>query len=533
MSQGAANMLRVVPAEEAIPHQPAIPLAPGENYRFHFDMSKCIGCKCCEVACHEQNNNPATVKWRQVGEVESGTFPDTRRFFTSIACNHCLEPTCLEGCPVDAYRKDPRTGVVVLNSDQCIGCQYCTWNCPYSAPQFNPARGVVTKCDLCHNRLADGDLPACVAACPSGAIEVEAFSPLRWRDDFSAANGPGLPDASITLSATRISVQAEYAGEVHRVDDAHLRPEKPHYSLILLTVLTQLSVGGFTSLLLLDWLHLAVTMPPALEGFFRIGPLAMVAVANLALGASVFHLGRPAYAIRAIRMWRRSWLSREVLLFSLFAGFATLYGALVWQSYWTVPGEFLIGLGALVVLSGLAGLYSSARIYCVPARPSWNTRRTPVAFFATAFLLGPLVALLVLLWSLTGEKVTFAESVAAIRSAGISLVGTLLLAGAVQLGGILLKLLGALSDAEIEPERVASARLLIGRFRPFFLARLGTLLLGLLLVPLALTMWHAEALERLAITVSVLAVLILLSEFTGRYLFFVTVVAKNRPEAYG
>ena len=156
--------------------QPLIPLQDGEHYRFHFDMTKCVGCKCCEVACHEQNNTPAAVNWREVGEVEGGQFPATARLYVSMACNHCIEPACLTGCPVDAYFKDPTTGAVRMRDDMCIGCGYCTWNCPYEAPQFHPERHMVTKCDLCHNRLTDGHLPGCVSACPSGALELEAVT---------------------------------------------------------------------------------------------------------------------------------------------------------------------------------------------------------------------------------------------------------------------------------------------------------------------------------------------------------------------
>ena len=79
----------------------------GEQYRFHFDMGKCIGCKCCVVACNEQNGNPASINWRRVSEIEGGWFPNATRSFLSMGCNHCAEPTCLAGCPVDAYTKDP------------------------------------------------------------------------------------------------------------------------------------------------------------------------------------------------------------------------------------------------------------------------------------------------------------------------------------------------------------------------------------------------------------------------------------------
>jgi DMSO reductase iron-sulfur subunit len=158
---------------------PSRTLLPGEQYRFHFDMSKCIGCKCCVVACNEQNGNPASINWRRVGEIEGGQYPNAQRLHLSMGCNHCIEPTCLEGCPVDAYSKHPITGVVLHSADTCIGCQYCTWNCSYGVPQYNPERGVVGKCDMCHNRLAEGREPACVNACPEGAIAIEIIEGSR------------------------------------------------------------------------------------------------------------------------------------------------------------------------------------------------------------------------------------------------------------------------------------------------------------------------------------------------------------------
>ena len=233
----------------ALPHPPG----PGEQYRFHFDMTKCIGCKCCVVACNEQNGNPADILWRRVGEIEGGIYPDTLRHYLSMGCNHCLEPTCMTGCPVDAYSKDGPTGIVRHSADICIGCQYCTWNCSYGVPQYNPERGVVGKCDMCYGRLTQGQNPACVSACPEDAIRIETVRVAEWREEYKiAANSPGMPSADDSLSTTRITLPSRMPRDIRKVDLNRLRPEEPHWPLVVMTVLTQLSVGAFTSIWLLQ-----------------------------------------------------------------------------------------------------------------------------------------------------------------------------------------------------------------------------------------------------------------------------------------
>ncbi len=131
------------------------------------------------------NGNPADILFRRVGEIEGGVYPDTQRNYLSMGCNHCVEPTCMTGCPVDAYSKDGPTGIVRHSAEICIGCQYCTWNCSYGVPQYNPDRGVVGKCDMCYGRLTQGQQPACVSACPEGAIQIEVVHTAEWRKEYA------------------------------------------------------------------------------------------------------------------------------------------------------------------------------------------------------------------------------------------------------------------------------------------------------------------------------------------------------------
>jgi DMSO reductase iron-sulfur subunit len=429
--------------------------APGEQYRFHFDMSRCIGCRCCEVACAEQNGNPFELNWRRVGEIEGGSYPYTQRLYLSMGCNHCLEPPCLKGCPVNAYQKSSVTGLVLHSADACIGCGYCTWNCPYGVPQYNGERGVVGKCDLCANRLDQGRAPACGDACPEQAIQVELVNVAEWRADFAAANAPGMPSAAHTISTTRITLPAQSPATFERADHGRVRPEDAHLPLIAMLVLTQLAAGAFLYISILG------ARPKA--------TIAALLAAFLALAASTLHLGRPIYAVCALRMWRRSWLSREVLLFTLFAAAAT------------IPG-----LAPLAAVLGFAGVTASALIYLVPARPAWNSKRTVADFYLTALLLGPL----------------FLEALAVPVPRG-----AIVAAASAQLLNHVIGLLALSASDEFELR--ASARLLTGDLRLPLVSRFA-LLVGCVLAPAPFAFALALA-----------------GELLSRYLFFVSVVPKN------
>jgi formate dehydrogenase iron-sulfur subunit len=464
---------------------------PDEQYRFHFDMRRCIGCKCCVVACNEQNGNPAAINWRRVGELEGGWYPQAQRSYLSMGCNHCVDPTCLQGCPVDAYSKDPATGIVRHSADACIGCQYCTWNCAYGVPQYNPERGVVGKCDMCHGRLALGQAPACVSACPEGAIQIEIVKIESWRAAAAQSSGAaGLPVADGSLSTTRVTLPRHLPPDARPVGITHVTPEHAHWSLVMMTVLTQLSVGTFATIWLLQAFGVA-TRP-------GVAALTALLVAAIALNGATLHLGRPALAYRALRMWRRSWLSREVLLFAAFSAASSLYAALLWFGG---PGSGFAG--ALTSALGIAGVTASGYIYRVPSRPAWNTRLTPVQFNLTAACLGPLLA------AALGASDPRRLSIAAAAMA------------ATQLVLVAVRFVQFIASGRSELQ--GTARLLSTTLRARFITRGVLLSLGGVVLPLvatgAATWWTALALA-------------LAAEILGRYLFFVSVVPKHMAAPY-
>ena len=499
-------LLKRRPADSSS-RMPTRPLRTGEQYRFHVDMRKCIGCKCCVVACNEQNGNPAPINWRRVGEIEGGFFPHTSRSYLSMGCNHCLEPTCLAGCPVDAYTKDPITGIVSHSADACIGCQYCTWNCSYGVPQYNPERGVVGKCDMCHGRLTQGEAPACVSACPEGALEIEIVNVAEWRAKTSATTSterPGVPMEDGSLSTTRITLPVDTPPNARPRDITHVKPEHPHWSLIVMTVLTQMSVGAFVTIWLLQLLGAST----------RLGIVAAVSltVGGLALSAATLHLGRPIHAYRALKMWRRSWLSREVLLFAAFSIVATAYAGLLWLGVmWSV------WVGALTVACGVAGVLASASIYRVPARPAWNTPYTLLQFSLTAGILGPLFA-----------------AAAGVGDSRWLAIGAASMAGA-QAAVFALRFFRCIASDSLELK--GTARLLSTVLAGRLLLRALLLALGAVVLPLmAAGTWlrTPAGIVGTSLQLVMLASLILavVAELLERYLFFVSVVPRHMAAPY-
>jgi formate dehydrogenase iron-sulfur subunit len=314
---------------------------------------------------------------------------------------------------------------------------------------------------------------------------------MSWKAATATA-GPatGLPAGDQSVSTTRITMPKNLPPNAKPVDLVHVQPGDPHWPLVVMMVFTQLSVGTFASIWLLQ-----------LAGAFaRLGVAALtsLAVAVLALAASTLHLGRPIYAYRALKMWRRSWLSREVLLFSGFSAVAFLYSIGLWLQW---PAS--AALGTLTLLLGFGGVTASACIYCVPSRPAWNSPLTLVQFNLTALTLGPLFA------AATGAGSPRWLAVAAASMAGAQLVV------------LAIKFFNMSGADAIELK--ASSKLLATRFRAHLIARGVLLAVGAIALPLftshVIALWISVGFA-------------LAAETTGRYLFFVSAVPKHLTAPY-
>jgi anaerobic dimethyl sulfoxide reductase subunit B (iron-sulfur subunit) len=172
---------------------------------FYIDATACTGCKTCMVACIDGHDLPLGVLWRRVAEYAGGSWTEQPggayaqnvfAYYLSISCNHCEDPVCVKACPTTAMHKDEQ-GIVWVDHDKCVGCRYCEWNCPYSAPQYNPEIGKMTKCDCCRDRLAVGLQPLCVEACPMRVIYFGEYEDLKKQFGDAAHVAP-LPAPALT-----------------------------------------------------------------------------------------------------------------------------------------------------------------------------------------------------------------------------------------------------------------------------------------------------------------------------------------------
>lgn len=198
---------------------------------FYFDSSACSGCKTCQMACKDKNDLGPGQVWRRVYEVTGGGWKkrdttwhqDVFAYNLSMSCNHCEDPICVKNCPTKALGKR-EDGIVQIDQSLCIGCKYCAWVCPYGAPQFNPDKGVMGKCDFCADYIDQGKNPSCVDACPMRALDFGDYQELLEKHGPSEHIYP-LPDHSITEPSLCIQAHAnakKFKPEVANIEEVKI-----------------------------------------------------------------------------------------------------------------------------------------------------------------------------------------------------------------------------------------------------------------------------------------------------------------------
>jgi formate dehydrogenase iron-sulfur subunit len=504
---------------------------PGQQYAFQVDLDRCTGCQACVTGCHRMNglDEAEAETWRSVGVLRGGAADAPVQMSVTAACHHCVDPACMNGCPVGAYEKDAVTGIVRHLDDQCIGCQYCLLTCPYEVPQLNQRLGIVRKCDMCSGRLDAGEAPACVQACPNEAISIQVVDKAQVAAGArTGALVPGAPPSSLTAPTTRYIARRPPAADLLPANFHDVRPAKGHPPLTVMLVLTQWSAGAFALDFALGggraWGGSAGSGGARVRGL-----LGAALVGVLALAASTLHLGRPRHALRALIGLRTSWLSREVLAFGLFTPLAAGYAA---SSWWSGTGGVLPPAldwvtsrcaGGLVAVLGLAGVSCSAMVYAVTGKGMWSLRRVGFRFASTTALLGACATLASLL---VGDGGPAASPPAGARALALGVAAF----GLAKLGWEIV----ALGRHRVGPAfsaRERTAVLLRGPLRTLWRARLIASAAGSVLLPIVLAGWMtAIPSRRLRAALGIASLILSLgAELAERTLFFRAVSGSRMP----
>jgi len=171
-----------------------------------YDATICIGCKACVSACNAANNTLPDASADGLHQAPDDLNVFTRNIiklykptdgspssYVKRQCMQCFDPGCVAGCPFEALYKDEDDGVVHWDGDKCIGCRYCTISCPYSVPRFQwlGVNAVITKCELCSHRLAQGLKPGCTSVCPTHAVIFGPRTALLLEAKRRIKNNPG------------------------------------------------------------------------------------------------------------------------------------------------------------------------------------------------------------------------------------------------------------------------------------------------------------------------------------------------------
>jgi len=512
-----------------------------KQHGFYFNADNCIGCHACESACSEKNDVPSHLAFRSVGFVEGGTYPNYQRLNISMACNHCDDPVCLKGCPTRAYTKFAEYGAVLQDPDICFGCGYCTWVCPYNAPQLDPVEGVVSKCNMCVDRLEVGLKPACVSACLGNALDFGVVENTPENRTQVKTEIPGFPRTDITHPNIRFQQTRTTQRDMVRVDNTAVKyhkddstgkfkPEldpkhgfKREWNLkrllgshenahIAFTLSIQTVMGAFLMLTLGSWFGVSPVANFVASSAYLPMLLVMVILTSVGLFKLNMHLGKPHRFYRGFYNLKMSPVSREI------AGVTAFFTGLMGYSFFALfDNGFATFMQTLFALLGIAGIglggYFMYKLYRIPARAYWDHWQTGSSFIATGLTLGS--ALLGLIALIFGAMTT---ELAVLLSSLITI-------------GVIIEGAGLLAHAQdLQPatsEGAASFYEQTTTYGKSYWMRNILLVISLLLaLGIALTGTTS------AIAFVLLALLMLDTAIIGRALFYVLVIPTTMPGAF-
>jgi DMSO reductase iron-sulfur subunit len=550
---------------------PEVGCNPNRNkqHGFYFDADNCTGCHACESACAEKNETPAHIAYRSVGYVEGGSYPDYQRLNISMACNHCDDPVCLKGCPTGAYTKHAEYGAVLQDPDTCFGCGYCTWVCPYNAPQLDPIEGHVSKCNMCVDRLEVGLKPACVSACVGNALDfgiIENVPDNRYQVETQI---PGFPSPEITHPNIRFQQVRELPDEMKRTDDAPVKYRKSKSGqfqpvldpkgaegrgwnlgglisnenpLVLFTLMTQASIGSF----LIAFLGIQIDVPGfrvfAATLYYPIFLIVCLGLVSMGLLMSTMHLGKPFRFYRGFNNLRHSPVCREGLGISVYMGFLGMHFLL------QLPGnlevqflvESLLGVsipdysfkaqlmvasnvcGIISVPAALAGLYYMNRCYRIPARPFWNHWQVATSFSGNSISLGSIIfgLFFVLALSSRGELSSSTPNVP----------------GLLMMVGLVIEMLGLYFHRKAmrasNNEGGVSHHVQTSRFGYTYIVRNLCLVISIVLGSALLALRSIPEPSVLFVSWGLIGLCVIATSLVGRALFYVLVIPTTMPGAF-
>ncbi|WP_373741026.1 formate dehydrogenase subunit beta [Neisseria sp.] len=252
-----------------------------------IDVTTCIGCKACQVACSEWNDirdeigenhgvydNPIDLtadSWTVMRFAETEENGKLEWLIRKDGCMHCSDPGCLKACPSPGAIIQYHNGIVDFHQENCIGCGYCIAGCPFNIPRISKKDNKAYKCTLCSDRVAVGQEPACVKTCPTGAIQFGSKEDMKGvaKERIKDLNNRGYKNAGLYDPEGVGGTHVMYV--LHHADKPALYkglPENPHISTTVKLwkgILKPLATFGIAAAAVTGWLHYITVGPSRAE----------------------------------------------------------------------------------------------------------------------------------------------------------------------------------------------------------------------------------------------------------------------------